>query len=84
MSNDYRIVIDALVVETGHKKGQYWRATINSGTVLSRLDLFTEVNRSHHQYVKKIVEFHYPGSRFEPIGANADGGWIFHIKIRSK
>lgn len=84
MSNDYRIAIDQLVVEKGKKEGQYWRATIDSAMVLSRLDFFPKTNRSHHQYVKKIVELHYPGSRFDPIGPNADGGWILHIKIRSK
>ena len=84
MSNEYRLAIDQLIVENGGKDGRYWKATIDSSQILSRLGLFTEVNRSHHQYVKKIVAWHYEGTRFESIGYNADGGWIFHIRIRSK
>lgn len=84
MSNDYRVAIDQLVIENGQKEGDFWRATIGSKQVLERLNIFPKVNRSHHKYVQKIVELHYPGSRFEPVGHNADQGWTFHIKIRSK
>lgn len=84
MSGDYRLAIDQLVKEHGKKEGRYWKATVDSSQILARLNLFPEINRSHHRYVKRVVDWQYEGTRSEAIGPNADDGWIFHIKVRSK
>jgi hypothetical protein len=84
MSNDYRIAVDQLIVEHGTHEQGYWKATLTTEQILARLNLFPAVNRSHHNYTRKVVELHYPGSRFEAIGHNAENGWKCHIKIRSK
>jgi hypothetical protein len=84
MSAEYNLAIDQLMQENGAREGLYWKATITSEQVLARLNLFEDVNRSHHQYVKRIVDWHYKGSRCEAIGPRAEGGWIFHMRIRSK
>ena len=85
MSSAYRLAIEQLIVEKGVSSPDgFWKATITTEEILNRLNLFPEVNRSHHQYTRKMVELHYQGSRFEAIGSNANGGWTCHLKVRSK
>lgn len=80
MSHDYVIVIDKLIVEKGHKEGNYYRAVLTSNEILTKLDKPIVV--PNHRYVRGIVERMYGCKKMEPIGVNGQNGWKFHIKIR--
>ena len=71
--------IDDLIVEKGEKKNSYYRATVTSLEILQRIGAVVTV--PNHRNVLKVVQRQYPDSVAETA---VEGGWVFHIKIRSK
>ncbi len=74
--------LEEMVVEKGTMQGMYYTATITSGEVLQRIGaVATPYN---HRNVLNMINWHYPQSSCDSIGANGQGGWTLHIKIRTK
>ena len=82
MSNSWIKIIEELVVERGVKTDIYYTATLTSGEVLQRTN--SVVTPYNHKNILNMVKWHYPQSTWESIGVNGQGGWTFHIKIRTK
>lgn len=82
MTKSWVQIINELVVEKGKKRNGYYLATITSKEVLERAEAV--ITQAHHRQVRGIVDMHYPRTQQEANGPNAQNGWVFHMRIRSK
>jgi hypothetical protein len=75
-------LIDKLAVERGERHGKVFHLKISTNELVGLLGM--KSNASTHRSIKAFVEMHYPGTKVEPLGFDAAGGFRLHIKIWSK
>jgi len=80
--NTFVEMVDGLLLEKGEQKNKHWCATVTSAEILEALQ--KHKHNTTHRNAKALVDIHYPGTRFEPIGVNGANGWKFHIRVRTK
>jgi hypothetical protein len=75
-------IVNELVLERGEKHNGHYRATITSREVLERAGAV--ITPANHRNVRAMIEMNYPLTQQEANKPNAQNGWIFHMRVRSK